>query len=307
MTRLCHSFVRTCLVVLFALASPIVGLDALAQETSESGDFAGFVDIGGRSLYLTCQGEGSPTVLLEAGNDGGIDTWALRSDLAEATATRVCAYDRANVGRSDPLPLPRSGADVVADLHTLLEAADVPGPYVIASASLGGLFTRLYASTYPDDVVGMVLLDTSYEEQDARTEAMVGPELWAALEREWGTFRDAEGFFPDGFLSDTLVAELRRATQSSPLRSMPLIVVTIETPCDASCFPAGWPVEKDNALWREMQEEQAALVPGGRLVVSESNQHYLQQADPELVIESVRQVVEAVRDPSTWATPAASP
>lgn len=173
---------------------------AAAQEATPAAngslaedDFAGLVNIGDRSLYLECTGSGSPTILLEAGNDDGVDGWALRGDLAAATTTRVCAYDRANIGRSDPVPLPRTGADVVADLHTLLDTADVPGPYVIVSASLGGLFARLYAMTYPQDVAGMVLVDTSYEEGDSRLRALVGPELWTTLEQTWGSYRDGEG------------------------------------------------------------------------------------------------------------------
>jgi pimeloyl-ACP methyl ester carboxylesterase len=305
-------FLVVTLVLPLTLVLPAAAQDATPAANGDgaasaaTGEFAGLVDIGGRSLYLECTGTGSPTIILEAGNDEGVDGWTLRGDLAAATNTRVCAYDRANIGRSDPVSLPRTGADVVADLHALLDAGDVPGPYVIVSASLGGLFSRLYALTHPDDVAGMVLVDTSYEEGDTRLRALVGPELWATLEEAWGEYRDGEGFFPDGFLSDALVAELRAARQSSPMQPMPLVVVTNRSSWDASAFPEGWPVADNNALWLFLQVEQAAQVPGGRVLISEANDHYLQQADPELVIDAVSQVVEGVRDPSTWETPSAA-
>ena len=89
--------------------------------------------------------------------------------------TRVCVYDRpgtllnaedtAGRSRSDPAPLPRTAQDVVADLHALLRAARVPGPYVLVGHSLGGLCVRLYATTYPEEVAGLVLVDASHEDQ----------------------------------------------------------------------------------------------------------------------------------------------
>ena len=106
---------------------------------------------------------------------------------AIAATTRVCAYDRpgtyASVGdqdfvsRSDPVPQPTTAQAVVTDLHALLHAAGVPGPYVLAGHSLGGFISRMYASTYPDEVVGMVLLD-AYSEF---LEPIIGPKLWPKL------------------------------------------------------------------------------------------------------------------------------
>ena len=173
---------------------------AVASPSAASGDFAGLVDIGGgRSLYLECHGTGSPTVVLEAGYRASARYWSddlLQPDAprtmvlpAVAEFTRVCAYDRpgtyASIGeddfvsRSDPIAQPRTAPEVVADLHALLQAAEIPGPYVLAAHSLGGLFARLYASTYPDEVVGLVLVD-AYSE---RLETLMTPEQWAALVR----------------------------------------------------------------------------------------------------------------------------
>jgi pimeloyl-ACP methyl ester carboxylesterase len=304
----------TIFVVGAALGPPAV----MAQDATptEAKSFARKFDIGGSSLFLNCQGQGSPTVILDhAGDYGGSgDYTRVLGRIAEFT--RVCVYDRANtLGGSDAAPTPRTGADVVADLHTLLEAAEVPGPYVLVGLSIGGLFSRLYAATYPDEVAGMVLLETIPEDYESRAQELVGPELWAAYEALWTDNFDPERFYPTGLVSDELEAEVRSAQQTSPLPPMPLIVVTLETPestCDeyrqgairnvGSCLPDGWPIVADIALWRSLQEELAALVPGGRVLLSTQKEHLLPEADPVLVVDAIRQVVEAVRDPSTWTT-----
>ena len=312
-TRWLHVFL-TIFVVSAALGPPTV--TAQDATPTEAKSFARKFDIGGRSLFLNCQGQGSPTVILEhAGYYGGAgDYTRVLGRIAEIT--RVCVYDRANtLGESDAVPTPRTGADVVADLHTLLAAAEVPGPYVLVGLSIGGLFSRLYASTYPDDVAGMVLLETIPEDYESRAQEMVGPELWAAYEARWNDNFDPERFYPTGLVSDELEDEVRSAREASPLPPMPLVVVTLEAPestCDeyrqgairnvGSCFPDGWPIEEDIALWRSLQEELTALVPSGRLMLSSQTEHLLPEADPELVVDAIRQVVEAVRDPSTWTT-----
>lgn len=142
---------------------------ALDVATAKSPSPAGLFDVGGRRLYLACTGaaagNGGPTVVLEAGHGGDSTVW-LGIQSAVAPGSRVCAYDRANTpgGTSDPAPLPRTAEDAVADLHALLAAAKVPGPYVLVGHSLGGLFVRLYAGRYPDEVAGLVLVDPSHED-----------------------------------------------------------------------------------------------------------------------------------------------
>ena len=157
---------------------PPTELPAVAPES-----LSGLFDVGGRALFLSCSGTGSPTVILEAGYGDSGGLWAPVQN-GVAPRTRVCSYDRPNVsaGASDPAATPRTAEDQVADLHELLSAADVPGPYVLAAHSYGGLISRLYAATYPDEVVGMVLVDTVHEDRAARRQAMVSPEQWAALQ-----------------------------------------------------------------------------------------------------------------------------
>ncbi len=134
----------------------------LRHASAAAGDFAGTIDIGGRALFLTCPGEGAPTVIIDHGQWGSsVDMGPLQRELSRDT--RVCLYDRAGMGQSDPpadaLTAPRTAADVVTDLHALLDAADVPGPYVLVGQSAGGVFVQLYARTHPDEVAGVVAMN----------------------------------------------------------------------------------------------------------------------------------------------------
>ena len=122
------------------------------------------VDVGGHSLNLYCSGEGSPTVVLEAGgNEPGYAWSSVQTKLANVT--RACWYDRAGVGWSDPPPSPRTSATVTSDLHEILSRAGVPPPYVLVGASIGGEYARIYTSRYPHDVAGLVLVDPSHPDQ----------------------------------------------------------------------------------------------------------------------------------------------
>ena len=141
-------------------------------------------DIGGRQLHMNCTGTGSPTVILSNGTGEMSQNWA-RIIPQVATTTRVCAYDRAGQGWSDDAPHPQDGIDIATDLHALLRAAGEHGPYVLAGHSLGGVYDMTYASTYPEDVAGMVLLDSSSPEQF--TALPDYPSAYSMMRRLYGT------------------------------------------------------------------------------------------------------------------------
>jgi pimeloyl-ACP methyl ester carboxylesterase len=118
------------------------------------------IDVGGHRLHLDCTGSGSPTVVLEPGA-GGMSSDLGRITPAVARDTRVCVYDRAGRGWSDPATTPQDAARIATDLHTLLQRGDVPGPYVLAGHSFGGLYVLTFAAHYPEDVAGLVLVDST--------------------------------------------------------------------------------------------------------------------------------------------------
>jgi pimeloyl-ACP methyl ester carboxylesterase len=122
------------------------------------------VDVGGRRLYLECTGSGSPTVVLVSGLAEASVYWKGWIAPVVAQNTTVCAYDRAGQGWSDPPPSPQDGVAVATDLHNLLANAQIPGPYVVVGHSTGGVYARIFSARYPDQVAGMVLLDSQPNE-----------------------------------------------------------------------------------------------------------------------------------------------
>ena len=128
------------------------------------------VDVGGHKLNLFCTGQGSPSIILDAGEGEHMDTWR-RLQPAIATFARVCSFDRAGMGFSEGGPLPRDASAIVSDEHALLERAHIPPPYVLVGHSIAGLYALLYADRYPDQVVGMVLVDPSFPGQEPLMDA----------------------------------------------------------------------------------------------------------------------------------------
>src|SRR4051794_19350613 len=310
------------LAALFAVA-PAADAHAPPVRPGADRDFAGLVDIGGRSIYLECRGEGSPTVVLVAGSGSSARYWT--DDLRPAdpprsmvfpevaTTTRVCAYDRPGtyafvgdepfISRSDPIVQPVTPMDIVAELHALLQAAGIPGPYVLAGHSIGGFVSRMYASTYPDEVVGMVVVD-AYSEF---LEPIFGPERWPRLVafNAQSTvvvpipgYGDAETI-PYASGDD----HMRELTATSPLRPMPLAVLAHGRPFDLPADPAlsqGFTSEEIEPLLFAANQAQAQLVPDARFFHATESGHDIHQDQPALVTEAIRQVVAGVRSPDTW-------
>src|SRR5215210_2327011 len=149
-------------VALLALAVAGAIYQAIATELAER-DYpppGEMVDVGGYSLHIRCVGQGSPTVLLDAGSGLFSAQW-VRVQREVSDTTRVCAYDRAGMGWSEMGPDPRDARQITSELHTLLGKAGIEGPYVLGGHSFGGMYMQTYAARYPDEVAGVVLVDSS--------------------------------------------------------------------------------------------------------------------------------------------------
>ena len=145
-------------LVLFALGG---AYERISQSTAPAVAMRGqLVDVGPYRLHLECTGSRGPTVILEPGAGLSAASMGLIAP-AVARDSRVCVYDRAGRGWSDPAASPPDGAQIATDLHTLLNRAHVPGPYVLVGHSFGGLYVRTYAAKYPDEVAGLVLVDST--------------------------------------------------------------------------------------------------------------------------------------------------
>jgi pimeloyl-ACP methyl ester carboxylesterase len=170
--RQLHSRSRRWLLYPVLAVLAVVSVGSGYQTVREAADANAYprsgqlIDVGGHRLHLNCTGTGSPTVVLQP---GGGDFSSVEAWIAPAVAahTRVCVYDRPGRGWSEPADSPQDATRVAIDLHTLLRRGNVPGPYVLAGHSFGGLYGLTYADRYPDDVAGMVLIDSTDPATDA--------------------------------------------------------------------------------------------------------------------------------------------
>jgi pimeloyl-ACP methyl ester carboxylesterase len=237
--------------VVLAVAAPAKG------NPGKSKDFAGLVDIGGgREMYMECHGTGYPTVVFVSGGGDRTETWSKTLDPSKqavlpaiAQTNRVCAYDRPGTlvvtgermedfekSRSDPVPQPTTLQDGVDDLHALLSASGERGPYVVVGHSIGGAIAELYASEYPQDVSGLVLIDhTPYAMRTALTDEQW--ELWKQLLGP--VSEEGLAIYPDQERLDNQ-QNLEQALAAAPLKPMPFIVLSADkrydlTPRTARC------------------------------------------------------------------------
>jgi len=178
---------RTLLIGIILIAVLLVAGN-IVQRRATAADFERFpapgqlVDVDGRQMHIFCQGNGSPTIIADAGNGDFSLTWGLvQPEVAQHT--RICVYDRAGYGWSEASPEPRTAQQMTAELHTLLQNAEIEGPYILVGHSLGGFNVRMYASLHPEEVVGMVLVDAAHEETLTRLPA----EFTQTLQQQEGT------------------------------------------------------------------------------------------------------------------------
>ncbi|MGZ6669934.1 MAG: alpha/beta fold hydrolase [Solirubrobacteraceae bacterium] len=257
-------------------------------------------EVNGSFLYLLCMespGTGSPTVILEAGLGEDHRDWAIvQPEIARTT--RVCSYDRSGLGFSEDAPKRASAQEKVSDLHALLAAAGVPGPYVLVGHSYGGMLVHVYAATYPGDVAGLVLLDSSHPDQISRFLATLPPqrtgEPQALSELRKGLKLQATTSNPEGVNWKESSDQARAA---GSVGKKPLIVVTAGEfdSTGLTTFPSI--VHRAHRAWLRMQDDLARLSTDSRHVIAVYSPHFVMSAlgQPELVTRAVDAVVQAAR------------
>jgi pimeloyl-ACP methyl ester carboxylesterase len=257
----------------------------------------GCFDIGERCLYAEVSGSGSPTIVLEVGStQPGTSDAGWHSICAElAKDACVFRYDRANLGRSDPAPLPRSINAFTADLHALLQAAQVAPPYLLLGGSFGGMLAVNYASLYPHEVCGVVLEDATHPQHDLRTLDLLPPprpdeppslsDFRHLLWQEYYT--PLESFEWEGLDAPT---SIQQANASWNLRDIPLVVLTAGVNEYEPDFPPEIARAYEN-VWMDLQKEYTTLTTSSTHILVEDSDHVIHDLRPDIVLEAVRQIL----------------
>ncbi len=242
------------------------------------------VNAGGHSLNLLIGGqrgvEATPAVILEGGFGTGIASWStVQREIAKFA--QVVSYDRAGLGQSDPGPKPRDAKQIATELHLALQKAGIKPPYVLVGHSLGGPLVRVFASMYPTEVAGLVLVDPAQEAFHVWTKTNPPP----GFKEEVAKISKA----PQG-LRDEYEAVDATYEQARAARVPAGIPVTLLT----AMQDVGMPAEARRVA-AEKQKEWIEKVPGGKRIVAEKSGHFIQAQEPALVLEAIKQVVEQAR------------
>jgi len=307
------------ILLVFALVIVSLSLTGFLYQTIASAVDASsypapgkLIDVGGYRLHLSCTGTGrpgSPTVILEAGYGNMSLVWS-KVQPGVASFTRVCSYDRAGYGWSDNGPLPRTAGHMVTELHTLLARAGVAGPSVLVGHSYGGLIMQLYASTYPQQVAGLVLVESVHEDQFRYPELHVGappaicqalaplgivrllgfallpsvaeypPTAQPAAKAQFNQTRFCQTISDEYAAWDESSSQVRAARH--PLGHLPLVVLTHGLPY---LGPQG---EQD---WQALQRNLAGLSSNSRSIIATHSGHFIQLEQPDLVIAAIKQAL----------------
>jgi pimeloyl-ACP methyl ester carboxylesterase len=282
------------------------------------------VDVGGYRMHLDCMGSGSPTLILEAGGENNAAIWqGIQPALAKTTT--VCSYDRAGLGHSDPQPGSRDADNVAAQLHALLETAGIRGPVVFMGHSIAGLFLRDYLSRYPENVVGLILIDSStpFQYHDsaftgrapAASPFNSSPWLHAAsavigIPRLLGRCRGKAG--ADAVVSRmqaeencrfnrSAFAELsnfdtssRQALHTASFPNLPVLIISHD-PEKHPLAPSPQTAAASEAAWTRMQEDLKKLSTRSRRVVARGSGHSVMLDRPDLLVTEVTAFLEEIR------------
>jgi len=266
-----------------ASSSPDATVPSPTPTPTDASVIEGSFDVGDHSLFLVCEGEGSPTVVYfhglaedpgSSGKENGVQVAAaLRDDY------RVCRYDRANVGDSDTVEGEQTADDAVADLHALLRAADVPGPYVLLGASFGGLVAYDYAVTYPRGIEGMVVLDPTLPREDVDIDPYYHPVDGLLTGEEWKDIAEHMDYLDS--MSQTQALEGREP-------AIPLTYIALKHP------EVWWsPVTNESMkAYRAMQQRFVDLWSPGTMLILDVP-HFMEPIIPDRIGDEVRGVIAA--------------
>ena len=276
------------------------------------------VEVDGHRMHIYCQGQGSPTIIVEQGVGSQSLGWApLNARMSKITT--VCAYDRPGMGYSDPVDHDTRAAEIAGNLHKLLHNAGLTEDLVLVGWSVGGMYAREYYRQFPERVKGMVLVDSSHEQQLQRlgdpdvgysnplkVDRYLAPIGWIRMTGQVPK-RFADSPLPapirDRLIAinlkshtprtmvaegDAMRADLLEGKSPPGLGHLPLIVLSEGKPN----IPF---MQERLQTWFELQDELAHLSTQGRHVVATQSAHAIHRTEPDLIVDAVEQIVRAVR------------
>jgi pimeloyl-ACP methyl ester carboxylesterase len=262
------------------------------------------VDVGGYELYYKCTGQGSPTVILESGGGADSSYWTMVMAGIQGT-TRVCAYDRANLGQSDRVPGPRTFQDMTRDLQALLGNAHIGGPYILVGWSMGGMLVRVFADEHPGDVVGIVLVDSAHPDMGPRLLAGLPPESAdepanVQFTRQFLAWMDNSNgsSFPNAEGVDTGSSN-QQVRDAGSLGDLPLVVIS-QAPnipgLGLSMFTSKGPlpVETDaniQQIWQDLQSELVGLSTNSTQLFARGG-HMIPVEQPDLIVNAILKLMD---------------
>jgi pimeloyl-ACP methyl ester carboxylesterase len=265
------------------------------------------VDIGGHRLHLNCAGDGSPTVVIDAGLGDWSGSWgAVQGELAKTT--RVCIYDRAGMGWSAPGPLPRDADQIAGELYTLLQNANIRGPYVMVGHSFGGLPVQVFVHDYPSDVAGVVLIESMHPGQTTYATQSGALSLSSVLAR-FGIVRLLarplgliEDISSDQAAYDSLsVRPQQLQTFADEIRGIPASLAqagAVESFGDLPLIVLSRGLDAD-AEWQAGQAELSRLSSNSRHLIAEQSDHGIHLHQPDAAVAAIIQMIEQVRATAT--------
>jgi pimeloyl-ACP methyl ester carboxylesterase len=333
------------LLIVLAIGCALVAAGLIYQAVGAAADRRRYpppgrmIDVGGRKLHLLDDSASGPPVIFEAGISATCLNWT-RVRAEAAGFARACAYDRAWLGWSDPAPSPRTTANILDDLRAMLEAAQIPRPYILTGHSFGGMLVRAYAARYPDHVAGLVLVDPLspaewLDPPPAHTRMLrLGIKLSkrGALLARIGLVRAPLALLISGgrrvpqwmaklssgrgeSVISRLVGEVRKMPEETwpmvrahwclpknfqgmeaYLESLPASAAEAAALAEPNAIPI-IVLSAANATPEQLEEREAIVrrSPRGRHIIARRSGHWIQLDEPELVVEAIREMIEAVR------------
>jgi pimeloyl-ACP methyl ester carboxylesterase len=277
-----------------AVASPVASASAASSASASpvDGRFLGDIALlDGRTIRVACRGAGSPTVILDAGLGGGIESWShVFAKIAEFT--HVCSYDRAGVGDSSPVEGSKTTSNIVADLRAWVAAAGILGPFVLVGHSVAGLHLRLMAGEHAEELAGVLFVDTTDPTQNDVLLAALPPAT--ADDPNW--LVDLRGYFaagwPVGIESYDIGADIELVEAITSFGDLPVIVLTAGM---AQVTPDAAIREQLDAIWVQLHDDLAAMSTQGRNEIVSGARHGIQDDRPAAVVDAVRELVEGAR------------